>query len=96
MRNGSIAIVLLLAACGDARKDFDAGFRTAFEKNFVESCTTSAMSSGAPADMKPQVTKLCACIATTLAARHSTTELAAMGAGGNEELVQAAIRDCQR
>lgn len=95
MRKAIISTVLLLAACGDAKKEFDAAFKTAFEKNFAESCVTGAMSSGVPADRKPQVVELCGCAGKTLVARHSTAELTAMASGGNEALVQAAVKDCQ-
>lgn len=94
MRNLSIAIVLLLAACGDAKKNFDEGFKQAFEKNFAESCTKGAMDGGVPAENKPKVEQLCGCTAKKLVARHTTVELTAMGAGRNQELVEAAVKEC--
>ena len=95
MRKTMIAAVLLLAACGEAKKNFDEGFKTSFEKNFVESCTKGAMDKGAPEDRKPLIVEFCGCVAKTLVARHSVTELASMGGGGSQELMQTAIQDCK-
>jgi hypothetical protein len=95
MRKIAIAVVLFLAACGDAKKSFDASFKTSFEKSFAESCTAGAMKDGAPADKKPLVVEFCGCIAKRLVVKHSVTELASMGGGGNQELIQAAIEDCK-
>jgi hypothetical protein len=97
MRNASIVVaVLLLAACGDAKKQFDTEFKSAFEKNFVESCTKGAMDSGAPAEAKPRIEALCACTAKKLTERHSMTELASLGAGKNSQSVETAIKACQQ
>ena len=91
MRKTMIAAVLLLAACGDAEKSF----KTSFEKSFGESCTTSAMSGGVPAEKKPIVVAFCDCVGKKLVERHSVTELASMGAGANKDLVQNAAQDCK-
>jgi hypothetical protein len=94
-RTLSIAIVLLLAGCGDAKKNFETGFKTAFEKNFTESCTKSAMDGGkVPADQKPAVLEFCGCVAKKLVERHSMTELASLGGGGSQEKIEAAATEC--
>ncbi len=97
MRNAFVAVaLLLLAACGDAKKQFDEGFKSSFEKNFVESCTKGAMDSGAPAEAKPRIEALCGCTARKLTERHSITELASLGAGKNPQSVEAAVKECQK
>jgi hypothetical protein len=95
MRKTIIAAVLVLAACGDAKKQFDEGFKSSFEKSFGESCTTSAMNGGVPAEKRPLVVAFCDCVGKKLVERHSVTELASMGAGANKEFVQAAAADCK-
>jgi len=95
MRKTIVAAILLLAACGDAKKQFDEGFKTSFEKSFAESCTTSAMNGGLPEDKRVLVARFCTCVGQKLVQRHSVTELASMGAGANKELVQAAAQDCK-
>ncbi len=97
MRNALLGVaLLLLVACGDTKKNFETGFKTAFEKNFVESCTKGAMDSGAPAEAKPKITELCACTAKKLVERHSMTELAALGSGNDQKPIEAAVKECQQ
>ncbi len=97
MRDASIGIaLLLLVACGDAKKNFETGFKTSFEKNFVESCTKGAMDSGAPAEAKPRIVELCTCTARRLVERHSMTELAALGSGNDQKPIEAAVKECQQ
>ncbi|HEX9050911.1 MAG TPA: hypothetical protein VF841_10300 [Anaeromyxobacter sp.] len=97
MRNASMVVaLLLLAACGDAKKQFDVGFKSSFEKNFAESCTKGAMDGGAPAEARSRIEALCACAARKLTERHSITELASLGAGKNPQPVEAAVKECQQ
>ena len=95
MRYTMIAALLLLAACGDARKSFEDGFKTSFEKSFAESCVKGAMESGAPAEKQPQIAEICGCVAKKLVSQHSVTELASMGNGSNQDKVQAAVQECK-
>ncbi len=95
MRNICVAIALLLTvACGDAKKNFEAGFRSSFEKNFAESCTKGAMDSGVPEARRAAVTQVCACTAKKLVERHTMTELTAMGTGSHQDKVEAAVKEC--
>jgi hypothetical protein len=95
MRNVCVAIALLLTvACGDAKKNFEAGFRSSFEKNFSDSCTKGAMDSGVPETRRAAVTQVCSCTAKKLVERHSMTELTAMGSGSHQDRVEAAVKEC--
>jgi len=96
MRIAVVVAALLLGACSDAKKSFDDGFKAQFEKSFVQSCVEGAQKAGAPAERLAKVNELCACTARSLLAKHTTTELAAMGAGGNQEAIQAAAQGCVR
>jgi hypothetical protein len=95
MRKTILAAVLLLAACGDAKKQFDEGFKSSFEKSFAESCTTSAMNGGVPAEKRGVVESFCGCVGKKLVDRHSVTQLASLGTGANKELVEAAAQECK-
>ncbi len=95
MRNVYVAVALLLTvACGDAKKNFETGFKQSFEKNFSESCTKGAMDSGVPEDRRAAVTQVCACTAKKLVERHTITELTAMGSGSHQDKVEAAVKEC--
>jgi hypothetical protein len=96
MRIAFIVAAVLLGACSDAKKSFDDGFKLQFEKSFIESCVDGARKAGAPEERMPKVNELCACTAKTLLTKHSTTELASMGAGGNQEAIQAAAQGCMQ
>ncbi len=95
MRNVCVAIALLLTvACGDARKNFETGFKTSFEKSFAESCTKGAMDSGVPENRRAAVTQVCSCTAKKLVDRHTITELTAMSSGSHQDKVEAAVKEC--
>lgn len=97
MRYTLIAVVLLLGACGDAKKQFDESFKASFEKSFVESCVKGAKDSGAPEEKMPEVNRLCACTAQGLLAKHTAAELVTMNAGGGDQSsVQAAVQACMK
>ncbi len=66
------AIPLSLTACGEAKKGFDEGVEKRFLEEFTNSCTTSAVKTGAaPAIAR----KLCTCSANKLAEKYSGSEL---------------------
>ena len=67
-----LVLPLALTACGEAKKSFDEGVEKSFRKEFVDSCTTSAVKTGAPPAM---AVKLCGCTADKLQQKYSGSEL---------------------
>lgn len=96
MRATLIAVVLLLSACGDAKKAFDESFKAAFEKSFLESCVKGAKDSGASADKLVEVERLCGCTAKGLVTKFSAAELTAMNSGKNQDAIQAEVKACMK
>lgn len=94
MRATLIAAVLLLAGCGEAKKQFDDGFKQQFEQSFATSCAKGAADQGVPADKMEKVREMCACTAKTLVSKYGVTELTAMGTGANKEAIEAAAQGC--
>ncbi len=91
MRIAIVAAVLSLAACGDAEKSF----KSSFEKSFADSCTTSAMNGGVPAEKKPIVATFCGCVGKKLVEKHSVVQLTSMAGGQNKDLIEAAAQECK-
>lgn len=94
MRISMVVVLLLSAGCSEAKKSFDDGFKAQFEKSFVQSCADGARKAGAPEAQMGKVNELCSCTARTLLAKHTTSELTAMGAGSNQEAIEAAAKGC--
>jgi hypothetical protein len=74
-----LAMVAMLAGCGDAgegmQKGFEDGFKTQFTDNFKKSCEASAASSGLAAD---KIAEVCKCTADALVEKYKPDELMGM------------------
>lgn len=86
-----LAILMLLplslAACGEMKEGFDKGVEEKFVKEFVDSCTTSAVKAGGPAAL---ASKMCRCTVDKLAAKHKGSALLSV----SEEEMMAAGNQC--
>ena len=67
-----ILFPLCLTACGEIKQGFDKGVEENFVKEFVDSCTTSAVKAGGPPAL---ASKMCRCTADKLAAKHEGSAL---------------------
>lgn len=84
-----LALPLALTACGEAKKSFDEGVEKSFHKEFVDSCTTSAVKMGAPS---AAAVKLCGCTAEKLQQKYSGSELLSV----SEAEMQVAANACMQ
>ncbi|MFL6747657.1 MAG: hypothetical protein ACJ8E6_03055 [Sphingomicrobium sp.] len=67
----ALALVALLAGCGDAKKSFEDNFNKSFHEKLIASCTTSATGSGMTQGL---ANKLCTCASDKVKERYSVSE----------------------
>jgi hypothetical protein len=87
-----VALVLMataLAGCGEMKKGFDKGFNDSFNKKTHDSCVTSAVGGGAPADIAE---RYCTCVVNQLA---PLTPSQKMGLNQSSPELQNAMTSCK-
>jgi hypothetical protein len=71
-----LAMIALLAGCGESensvQKGFEDGFKAEFAESFGQSCSSGAIGKGVPADA---AIAICKCTTDRLAEEKSVTEL---------------------
>jgi hypothetical protein len=72
---GASALVFGLAGCGE-ESSFNKGFESKFAEEFTKSCSSSAVSSGAPAD---KAAAICKCTADELIEKYDASDLVNVG-----------------
>jgi len=74
-----LAMIAMLAGCGQAsdsmEKGFDEGFKTQFLDNFNKSCQSSAASSGLAAE---KIAEICKCTGDALVEKYKPADLMGM------------------
>lgn len=85
-----LALPLALTACGEAKKSFDEGVEKSFHKEFVDSCVTSAVKTGAP---PAAASKLCGCTADKLKQKYSGSELLSVSEAEMQVAAQACLKE---
>lgn len=92
---GCCIMLTMIIGCGKSKESDEKSFKESYQKNFVSSCTESAIKGGATAN---DAKNKCECIAAFLVNKYSSSELIKLKntkSPENKKILDEAINSCR-